>query len=272
MALLPIGIAENLSFVLDECKISEHGTLELTMQQGGAAMDIFDAFDADEAPQDPAKSKFIIYPPNTKVYGSSDDRPVNDIAKDLLNMRKAFLDYGMLFGTKAAAAEAFGGWKMFDGLGISQTKEARQQAVNRFNDESFLLQVYQNLCNKFLSFLKSRPKAQEVRFRHKFWRKSPTKAFPDLPAFYMKDAAVESADIPAEATKLSFSKWEISKGKNDATIPQPDNNSNTTATTTEPANLFQAPAATTPEDTDSNLFTADAGSQTLGVDNILGDS
>jgi hypothetical protein len=275
MPLLPIGIAEDLTFVLDECKISEHGTLELVIQQGGGAVDLFDAFENDESVQEPAKSKFIVYAPNSKDYTTKAPRPATDIAKDLLDMRRAYLTYGMLYGTKKEVSEAYGGFAMFEGLGIAQS-DYKTVAISRLVEDDFLLKVYQNLSKKFLAFLKSKKAlVEKTKFRHKFWRKSPTKAFPDIPAFYMKDPSVEPMDIPKEASKLSFSKWEQSKGKDDATIPQPDNNnSNTTATNEAPKSLFQAPG--TVEASTNGIGTIgdipSVGSTATGIPGIISDN
>jgi hypothetical protein len=209
MALFKPGIYENLVFTNDS-KINEHGTLEIAMKIASGKDDMMSALMGNSTLETMEQS-FRFYPPSVTVYNEPNTKKSSDdVAKELLRIRRQLLEYGELVGTKEEAIAAFGGIVMFTRLGVAQSEI--ENILGRLNDETVLKSVLTSLVTAFLTYMKSKPNFTTVKFRHKFHRQSSTKAYAAIPN--NNDPFVESMDVPKEASKLGWSAYEIANHKN----------------------------------------------------------
>ena len=223
MAFLQAGITENLKFDVTNLKVNDKGTLELafTSAADGDSMDaILAAIDNNET-LDTVQGKLFLWTPGLKKKdkdsGKEVARTATEILSDLLNMRRHLLHYGALYGPEAEAEAAYGGRIMFEGLG----KEVND-LIPLLTQEALLHAVYLKLVKAFEAFIKSRPNIDSTIFRHKFWRKSDDEHFATLPMLGSFGTHVESMQIKKALSALTWSKFEIEKGKNNPIPVAPD--------------------------------------------------
>lgn len=214
MAFLTPGVHENLTFGAGS-KINEQGTLVLEMKTG--EVDVMAALEGNDTLED-AGSNFMFFPPSVSSFEGVAYKPI-EIVKVLTKNRSLLLKYASLLGPKADAEAAFGGLKMFEGLGI--TKEQIPELVERLTDENVLKKVSTNLQTKFLQYVQSLPNFSTTTFRHKFWRKNAKESFAVIPNSF--DEFVEPMSIPKDASKISWNEWELKNKKNDASNAPADN-------------------------------------------------
>jgi hypothetical protein len=236
MSLIKVGIHENLTF--SKAVINDKGTLELgikTVEDPDALLNAFEG----SGTFDKMESSFRFYPPSMKDF---DQVPKDSaaLASEILKMRHQFIQYARLFATKEDVEDAIGGLNMFNGLGIPP--EDIKKALAQFTNEDFLKNVVTNLGQIFADFLAEKNAfSGSVLFRHKFIRQSKAKNFATIPNSDF-DVWVESMDIPSNASKISYSEWELKNGKDN---PDPVASSDAD-TTVEDANkasaLFSAEA------------------------------
>jgi len=210
MALISVGIHENL-VLSDKTKINEHGTLELAIKAEEGDEAVFAALQNNTVVQS-MESSFRFYPPNLLTYETKEPRTAAEIAKGLSILRHQFMEYAKLYGTKEEAEAAIGGLKMFEGLGIPQ--EDLPKAFRALTNEEFLKKVTNNLSKKFYNYLKAKNAFDgSVKFRQKFLRQSKAKNFATISKSTF-DTWIEPMSIPKEQSKIAYSEYEITNGKN----------------------------------------------------------
>ena len=219
MSYLTVGIHENL--VLDpKTKINDKGSLELHIKSndGGNEEDsMFNAFNAGSTSAlDGMEGKIIFFPPNMKTFDGN-VKTAPEIAKDLLVVAHQLKQYASLYATKDEVETALGGFAMFDGIVDTTNTALMKQTLPRLTDEEFMHSVLKNLCGRFIMFIESKNGFEEpVPFRQKFIRQSANKHYPTISKSDF-DVWLESMEIPKEASKVSWSEWEIKNKKNDPT-------------------------------------------------------
>ena len=251
MALIKVGIHENLVFT-EKTKINEHGTLELgiaAVQSADAMLNAFEGNDTFNA----MESSFRFYPPSMKDYDQN-DKSSADIAAEILVLRHQLMTYAKLVAPKAEVEKALGGLAMFNGLGIAP--EQIKKSLTMFNQEDFMKKVVTNLCALFVNFMKTKNAFNgAVLFRHKFLRQSKPKSFAVIPTSTF-DTWVESMDVPKEASKIEYSKWEIDNGKNNPDPVASSEGQSNAEDANKASTLFAAPKAddVAPTDAKPDLF------------------
>jgi hypothetical protein len=95
-------------------------------------------------------------------------------------------------------------WSIFDGINVDRSNPAatlmNQQAMDK---------VWDNQCLQFINQVTPHIGANSKELRVKFVRQSKTKHYATLPKY---PPFFESATVPAEQTKLQYSKWEKENG------------------------------------------------------------
>lgn len=251
MALIKPGIHEPL-ILSEKTKINDKGTLELVITSVEDPNSLFNAFQNNTTLSD-MESKFIFYPPSLKDFEQK-AKTAAEIGNDLLKMRHQLTQYSLLFATKEEVDKTIGGLEMFRGIGIPEDK--MKQALSMLTDEAFVQKVTTNLCTKFYKFLLAKKAFDgKVQFRHKFLRQSETKNYPTIPTSDY-DVWVESTDVPKEASKIAFTKWEIDNKKNNPDPVSSDPSASSAEDANKAATLFATPTTATVESTKPDLFTA----------------
>lgn len=237
MALIKVGIHENLT-LSSKTKINEHGTLELVIASAQSSNALMDAFTSNSTLTS-MESSIRFYPPNMKDFEQK-AKSASEVGKDLLLMRHQFMQYGLIFATKEKVEAAIGGTAMFEGLGIPPEEMAKALAM--LTREDFVQKVTTNLSTKFLKLLtESNAFSGTTLFRQKFLRQSKDKNYAVIPTSDF-DTWIESMDIPKNASKIAYSKWEVENGKNDPDPVAGDASQSTDADKTKAADLFSGGA------------------------------
>ncbi len=206
MALIKVGVHENLELTPDT-EVSEHGTLVLHIKAAQDANALVNAFETNTTFAE-MKSGFIFWLPNMKDF-QQNVKSATDLASDLLKRRHQLMQYALLFATKEEVVAAIGGTKMFEGSG----EEDPNKSINMLTNEDHLKRVVKSLDSKFVAFLKSKNAfSGKVKFRQKFLRQSEANNYATIPNSDF-DVWIEPMTIPRDASKVSFSEWEIKNGK-----------------------------------------------------------
>lgn len=208
MALIQVGIHENLT-LSDKSKINEQGSLELVISMGGST-DVMAALEGNTVAESNEQS-YRFYPPNLKDFSQNVKTP-DEIVKDFLKMRATFMEYAKLFADESAINEAIGGFKLFEGTGVSDPNTA----ISMLTKEEYVKKVSTNLGTKFLQLLHdSNAFDGKVAFRQKFVRQSKAKHFSTVPPYNQYSPFIEPMTVPKEDSAIEFTAWEIDNGKND---------------------------------------------------------
>ena len=224
MSLITVGIHDNL-MLSPKTQINEHGTLELVICSIQNANALLDAFEGNNI-MDNMESSVRFYPPSLIDF-SKKQKTAAEIGNDLLKIRHQFMQYAKIYATTDKVEAAIGGLNMFEGLGIPP--EDMKKTIAGLIKEEFLLKVMANLTKKFYAFLvQQNAFSGKVTFRQKFLRQSKDKNFISVPTSTY-DIWIEPMTIPKEASKISYTKWEIDNKKNsseqaiaDAPMVQPN--------------------------------------------------
>lgn len=108
---------------------------------------------------------------------------------------------------------------IFKGTGID--KDINDYA-KKIMSETVQAKVYENIVNAFIEAMQPFLGDHTKLFRVKLPRQSKAKAFATIPTRFISDDSPfwESMDIPAKASKVRFSTWEIANGFDKADVIQ----------------------------------------------------
>lgn len=155
---------------------------------------------------------FLIYPPKAVDFNGKplDDKQVmNEIGNIVDPLRHIALQY--------TTEDKLGSWDIMKGTGI--TNENYKEKVTQ---QETLTKLYNNIIESFIAAMKSYVGENGKRLRAVFPRQSKAKHFPALrKRFLDRQPIFESMEVPANASKVKFSDYEISNGLNvpDQVIP-----------------------------------------------------
>ena len=239
MGLIPVGIHNNL-VISEKSKINDKGSLELVIKSVESPEAILAALESNEVYQ-AMESNFRFFLPGLTDFNKN-VKSAADLVKDLTVRRHQLSKFAELFGTKDEVEKAIGGMAMFEGLGIAP--EAYGKAVGMLLQEDFLKKVDTNLCTKFLNFLKAKNAFgnSKATFRAKFPRGSKTKTFSSISKSTF-ETWIEPMTIPAAASKIEWSDYEIAEGLNHANPIASDATKAAVTDVNKAKALFSAPDA-----------------------------
>lgn len=236
MALLNVGIHENLS-LSNKTLINDKGTLELAICKGGA-MDVLAALE-NNTTADTMEQSYRFYPPNLKDFDQNLKAP-DELLKDLLQMRAAFMEYGKLFATEEEVNAAIGGLMIFEGTGQVDTNAAIASLVR----QDYLTKVTTNLATRFVNLLKEHNAFDgKITFRQKLPRQSAAKVYSGLPRFSTYEVYLEPMTVAKADSKIAFSTWEIDNGRDHGRPIASTKAESTPVDEKKASTLFAKPAA-----------------------------
>lgn len=237
MALFTVGIHEGLG-ITDKTKVNEHGTLELNISATTGSDSVLDALEGNDT-MSSLEQSFRFYPPNMLDFDKN-KKTGAAILKDLLLIRFQFLQFGYIYVPKEKAQSYFGGTKMFEGI-VPMDKESLGKAITQLVNEDFMKKVVANLSAKFVHFLETEKIYESpIKFRIKLLRQSKLKNFATIPSSEF-DTWIEPMDIPAEASKIAFTDYEISKGKDSGAPVKSDDPKAKAKDVNKAKSLFEKP-------------------------------
>ena len=211
MGLLSIGIYEDV-VLSTETGVVEDKML-ITLEIKPSDEDVVKAM-AEGRILEAAKSNMMQFYPNMDRFGDKGKKDYTELLGDFMKFKGMFEDYCRLLTTEEEVIAKVGGVQAFIKMGVPP--EGIADAFKRLTDETFAKRVWLIQFELFADFLKTVDNLGDIKLRHKFWRSSKAKAFAAIPSPGGK-VFVESMDVPVEDSKITWSTWELEKGKNDAT-------------------------------------------------------
>ena len=210
MGLIPVGIHENL-VISSKSKLSDKGGMDLVIKTIESPEAILAALTSNEV-YNAMESNFKQFAHSLTDYNKN-VKSAADLVKDLTTRRHQLMQIAKIFATEELVDKALGGMAMFEGLGIAP--ENYGKAVAQLTQADFLKKVDDNLCQKFLDFVKANKGFDNpaAAFRAKFPRGSKNKTFSSL-CKSPYDVWIESMNVPAGQTKIAWSDYEIKEGLN----------------------------------------------------------
>lgn len=203
---LTVGINENV--VLKSAVINDKGTLEITF--GKKEQDLSEVA-TDDLLNDAAgikprgnDTRIMLWPFNAEANGAA--REVKHITSDVASLRDQLEHILQGYMTTVEAK-----LNPYDGLAL--TKDNINTEVVK---QSVLDRMYKNLTTQFVAKVKGLASTDlEKEFRLLLVRSSATNHYGKLRSRFISDNPFwESTAIPATASKLKFTKYEIEKGLN----------------------------------------------------------
>lgn len=204
-----VGINEPVLFKGGE--INEKGTLEVVF--GVPGVDISEV-PTDDLLNDAAgvkprgnDTKFILWPIDVEANGEK--KEADRISKDVVSLRDQLEHILQQFFPKVEAM-----LNPYDGLSL--TKDNFKEEILK---QPVVDRMYKNLTTQFVAKVKTLTEADLAKeLRLLCVRRSTSSHYPSLRKVFISDNPfLEPAIIPATASKLKFTKFEIERGMNDGT-------------------------------------------------------
>lgn len=201
--MLKVGINENVKLVGAE--INDKGSLQISFKDAATVARKKDLLDSLANTKDFSVTNFIIWP--VKVEGSEGDRPVENIGRDLGNMRDQLEQ--ILEGfvtTDKANIDPYAGLDTTDATAFQ----------NSLKKQGVVDQIYKSMTTQFVSKVKeivAVPDQINRTFRLKLIRTSKAKHFGTIPKSFVRDNPFfESMTIPVTSSKVAFTSYEKKNG------------------------------------------------------------
>lgn len=210
-----VGINENV--FLEKAAIDDKLWMTITFgQKQEKAFNAFEAMQAEDVEEQP-KTTVDIKLFNLKVPKEKDNKGntrtkaqlIEMITRDYNKLKAVYLHIARGYLTKDQTK-----FDPYRACGISTTDEFNVKILQ----QPILDQITKNLATDFINWMKPFFGSQEQLFRLKLRRQDKDKHFATLPDQYLDENPFwESMDIPASASKVKFSKFELDNGLNDPT-------------------------------------------------------
>lgn len=202
---IKVGINENVRLNAENTVVNEKGTLVIAFQQGANISEI----DTDDLINSTAKvrgtsstTNIMLWPIEVEQGGVP--RETERIAKDVANLRDQLEHILEGYMTKPEA-------KLDAYAGLSLTKDNIGEMLQK---QSTIETMYKNLTTQFVAKVKGlSADALAEEFRLLLVRRSENNHYGTLRRSFITDNPFfESMKVPANASKVKFTKYEINKG------------------------------------------------------------
>jgi hypothetical protein len=192
--MLSVGIHENV--IVSKAIINEQGTLEVEFAQPGTT----DALAALTGKAELIQEQSI----NIRMYGQNVDY--------FGEKRTGEKMFKLIVGFQSILTELLQNYIDNPEINASKGIKVTQENINTiFTDQAIVDIAYKNIVEQFVALITPFVGKTEHKFRVKLPRRSKKYAFAALPTF---GPWVENMAIPADASKLKWTNWEISNGRN----------------------------------------------------------
>lgn len=218
--MIQVGINENV--IVTNASINDKGTLVLAFDEVGnlekSTVDVFEAMQT-AAVENTGKTEFTLNifpfkkPSGPKNESKTEVEILNMISDDIMKVKNQLTQLLEQYLTSDNIK-----WEPYRGTGIDKTNYQTSLLV-----EEKLALIFENYAKDFIKMITPFLKKPEFKIRIKLVRQSKEKHYATIPGGkFLKDSPwVELMDIPADRSKVKFSKWEIDNGYNDGTpIPR----------------------------------------------------
>lgn len=226
---MSINVGIHSDLVINKATKNDQGTLVIGVKEA-VEIDPLAALSQTGSTKFEGETKdFLIYPPKAENFDGGVDtwqnnlKKVGDIKDQLEHILKVYMPVKDIK------------WDPFTGTGVTNDNMAAKLTSN-----TVLVQIYNNIVDQFLRMFRPFVNENGKRVRMLFIRQSKAKHYPALRKKYLEsNPFIEPMDVPAAASKLKYSKYEIDNGLNTGdAIAAPVAN---TADANEANSLFATP-------------------------------
>jgi hypothetical protein len=215
--MIQVGINENV--ILTSVALNDKNTLSFTFEEKGTGdkpMNPFEALASDEVVDiDNGKSINLFQPNVPDKADMTQEKKVDIVTSDINKTKGILIHFLKGWMTKE---EVKGAINPFAGTAVDATNYATQLL-----NKEVLAAIHKNMSTTFIQLI-TPFLAQRDAFRLLLVRQSADKHWPSFRGKYIEENPFwESMQIPAEASKLKFTAYEISQKLNDGTPVSKDN-------------------------------------------------
>lgn len=200
--MIKVGINENVQ--LKSAEINEKGTLVITFAEAGAKQQsTVDLLNSKTGVKAGGTTNIMLWSIQTEDQGKT--READRIAKDITSMRDQLEHVLEQYLTSDNA-------KLDPYVGTDLTADNFESLIVK---QSVVDRMYNNLASQFVTKVRTLGADLDNTFRLLLVRKSAGNHYGTFRRNFITDNPfMESMNIPAAASKLKFTKYEISKGLN----------------------------------------------------------
>jgi hypothetical protein len=202
MQRLGVGIHENI--VVEKAEKNDKGTLEIHFKQIGDInpIDLLNAAGSGSTSFEAKTERITVWRPTLRE-GQDTYKTASDKIAELKDTLQSILaQYLTIDKIK---------WDVFAGTGI--TADTYKIKVMDYIDT-----IYDNIVNQFVKQVTPFVGENSNKFRLLLVRQSAAKHYPKLRSKYLDtNPFIESMSVPASASKLKYTKFEVEKGLNNGT-------------------------------------------------------
>lgn len=198
---LRVGIHENLS--VTKVAKNEKGTLTIDVSKGsdGNPIEQLNSSSGSTSFQQETH-QFLIFPLKTTAY---DGRKFD--YKEQMNNIANFIDPLAHIVSMYISKDKIK-WDMFKNTGVDNTN-----IETRILDQTVLDQLYKNIVDQFITMVSPYVGQNSKKLRGVFIRSSKSKHYPALRKKFLDSYPIfEPMEVPASASKIRFSQYEINNG------------------------------------------------------------
>jgi hypothetical protein len=219
-----IGIGINENVYLASAELDQKGVLGITFEEAGAADkpkvdSLFDVIAAETVVETEYGMTIKMFPPLPPKEGNdrTEEKNVELLVSDINKTKGVLLHILRGYLTTDDIKKA-GGLNPFRGLPI--TKENFNKEIQR---KELLEGIHRNMCTDFVNLIRPFLGQKDKLFRLLLVRQSKDKHYASFRGKYIEDNPFfESMEIPKDASKVKFTKYELDNGLNDATPVKKD--------------------------------------------------
>lgn len=207
---LEIGVNEGWRLGADS-KVTDKGGFMLEFVKGTVIASALALLESEEP--DAETYSMLLFPPNMEDYKTKEPRKAIEIMKDIKTDYKRLYTIFNLYITKDELKKLFPIGVITEGIGLTEENQ-----LSLLTQETTVNKMFTNLAEAAIKVINEQELFEKEEFRIKVLRQSPKKAFPRLT--YKPDFSdwIELMTIPKEQSKVAFTKFELSKGYDDATV------------------------------------------------------
>lgn len=207
-----IGVGINKNVMLSRVAIGEKGALELYFDEAVQKASVFDSMQSAKVENTGTETRLLVFPfkppSGVRNEGKTEDELIEMTSEDMLKVKNQLTQLLQQY-----LADDDIKWDPWAGTGADNSNYR-----SMFQSEETLAKVFENIATQFITMLGDKAGKPAYKLRVKLVRQSKDKHFATIPGKFLADNPwVELMDIPEEASKVKFTKWEIDNKFDDGT-------------------------------------------------------
>ena len=192
-------------------KISDKGGFAVNFVKGEMAASALDFMDEDY--EEGESATVTLFPPNMLEYKTEAPRTSIELMRDITTEYQRMYAIFKLYFTKEELKTKFPMSSLLEGLNIT-----RENEESLLTQESVITKIFENMATAAIKLINDEKLWEKDAFRIKLLRQSLKKAFPRMTYKPKFGDWVELMIVPKAQSKVEFTKFELSKGYDDASV------------------------------------------------------